>query len=208
HLAQELDERSRIPVQIYKDEVFPGLHADRDQPVVRSLEVAHTIELHHPLQRTVRPISPPVVGAPKLLRTSRGLGHYRGRMMPPHFEERPQYAVLPPQTHEGLASYVCREETPLAPARVGSPRHLPSFREDALIFQFRNARLEIPWRRNRGRPVQRVVRVVKAQQPFQTSLHTLAPGPRSWPTLMLVFLSRNRSSGKGCFVRKGAMRRN
>jgi len=84
-----------------------------------------------------------------------------GRMMPANVIERAQLPVLAPRHDDGLACEVSGKEVPLVPHLASAPHDLPAFREHTLPFEFVNARIEVPRRRNRPGVVQRIIRIVK-----------------------------------------------
>src|SRR5258708_25149023 len=96
-------------------------------------------------------------------------------MVPANVVESPQLAVLPPRDDNWFSSKIQGEEVPLVPHLIGAPHHLPAFRKHALLFEFVDARIEIPRRRNRPCPLQRIIRIVEFNKVPNVSLHQFPP---------------------------------
>src|SRR5215469_3658768 len=60
--AKEFMQRGRVRIEIDKDETLPGFNPDRQQAVVRALEVLHALEFRHAFQRSVEAVFPAVIG--------------------------------------------------------------------------------------------------------------------------------------------------
>ncbi len=87
-LPKKFQQRCREPIQVDENKILPRVHLYRHEPIFRPIEIAHALEFHHPFQRPIVPISPPVIRAPKLLRAALRLRHHRRRMMPANVVER------------------------------------------------------------------------------------------------------------------------
>src|SRR5258708_33144736 len=98
-------------------------------------------------------------------------------MMPANVVESAQLAVIAPCNHDGLSAKGSCKKVSLVPHLVRGPHDLPRFRKHALLFEFVDARIEIPRRRNRARVIQRSIRIVEIKQVSYVSLHGMPLGP-------------------------------
>src|SRR5581483_11640870 len=89
--AQKVRERFRPRIEVNEYEVLPGLHPDRYQPVGAALEVLHSVEFRHALQRTIQPVIPAVIRAPQNLCLAAWLSHDGRGMMSTYVIERAQH---------------------------------------------------------------------------------------------------------------------
>ena len=63
--AERIAQGHGMAVEIDKHEIFPSVHANRDQTVVCAVEVADAVKLDHAFQRAIDSVGPAVVGAAK-----------------------------------------------------------------------------------------------------------------------------------------------
>src|ERR1700732_3500061 len=59
--SKKIGQRTSVRIEIHKYKILPGVHLYGHQAVSRTVEIADAVELNHPFQRTVDPISPPVI---------------------------------------------------------------------------------------------------------------------------------------------------
>ena len=146
--------------------------------MVFAVEVFNSIELRHPLQRAIQAVIPTVIGTMQNRGHPTRLRHYRRGMVPANVVKRTQSVVFTSRHHNRFSREIRREKIPFIPHLVRPADNLPRFAKHALLLQLLDLRVEIPWRRNRPRVVQRVARVVQIQKLANVSFHGSAPWPR------------------------------
>src|SRR5260370_7125171 len=104
--------------------------------------------------------------------------------MPADVVERAQLAVIASRYNNGFSGVVCGEETSFVTHLIGAPHNLPCFREHAALFEFVDARIEVPRRGNRPRLLQRIIRIVQIKKVANVALHETPLAQQSSPCLI------------------------
>ncbi len=102
-----------------------------------------------------------MVRAAKLFRATLRLGNHGGGMMAADIVKGPQLAIFAADNDERFTCQIGREKLAIVAHLIRAAHDLPRRAEDARALQFRDAGIEIPWRRNRPSFFERVVRIVK-----------------------------------------------
>src|ERR1700688_5263868 len=111
-----------MSIQVYENKILPAFDAHWHQAILRAVKIANPFKFHHALQRAVISVGPSVIGAPKLFRATRNLGHHGGRMMPAHVIKRTQLPILTARHHDWFAGDLRREKL-AALARLSDAAH-------------------------------------------------------------------------------------
>ena len=152
-----------MAIEIHKNEIFPSIDAHRNQTIVGALEIAHAFKLHHAFEGAVVSIRPAMIGTTKLLGTSALLRHYSGGVMAANVVESAKLVVITTDHDEWLFVDIDGEELAGFAKLVEAPDYLPIRPKDAGTLELRDARIEIPRRRNREGAFQRCERIVEIQ---------------------------------------------
>src|ERR1700682_426604 len=169
--AKELAKRRGLRIEVDEDEIFPGFDTDRDESVLRAVEIADTIELDHALKGAVNAVGPAVIGTAKLLGAAVGLRYDGGGMMAANIVERAELRVLATDDDNGLAGNIRGEERTLFANLIQATGDLPGFSKNGRELQFVNARIAIPRRRNRRGLFQRIGGIVQVQDFADALVH-------------------------------------
>ena len=159
--AQKFPQGSGSPVEIYENEIFPGVHAHRDQAIVGAFEIANSLELDHAFQTAVVAVRPAMIRAPEILRATRRFRHDGGGMMAAHVVKRAQFAIVAANDDQRFLVDVDGEKLPWLPHLVQVADNQPVGCEDRVAFQLRETLIEIPGSGNSPRLFKRIGGVVK-----------------------------------------------
>src|SRR4029077_10096 len=152
------------------NECFPSVDLDGNQSIVLTLEILHTVEFGHALERTVEPVVPSVIGAMKNRRAAARLRHYLGRMVTTHIVESAQLSVHTAYCDNRLAPDGGGNKLTGLGHLIHSPRDLPGVAEYSLRFQIGDSTIDIPGARNGGSFRQWRFVVVTGQDLFDRDL--------------------------------------
>ena len=89
--------------RVDEDEVFPGVDADRDQAILRAVEIADTVELDHAFEGAVDAVGPAVIGTAKLFGAAAGLRNDSSGVMAADIVEGAEIVVIAADDDDGFA---------------------------------------------------------------------------------------------------------
>src|SRR5208282_1488847 len=138
-----------VVVEIDEDEALPGFDTNRDQSVLRAVEILHPLELGHAFQRAVESVIPAVIRTMQERSLAAGFGYDGSGVMAANIVERAQNAVVAADKDyrlpgDNIAYKLARRFQLL---RAGD--QLPGFAEHAQAFEVRYAGINVPGRRDR-----------------------------------------------------------
>src|SRR5579864_2280923 len=110
-----------------------------------AIEVLHSVELRHALQRTVETIIPTVIGTMQDGSLAARFRNHRSGMVTAYVVEPSQYAISTTHNHNWFASHVYRNELSGRRHLFQASDHLPCLAEDRRALKFGNARIDVPW---------------------------------------------------------------
>ena len=214
--AEEFAKWGGLRIEIDENEIFPGVDADRDEAVLRTIEIADALEFDHALEGAVDAVGPAVIRAAKLFGAAVGFGDDGGGVVAADVVEGAELRVVAANDDDGLASDVSGEEFTIFADLIEAPGDLPAFSKYSRKLQFLNAGIAIPGRRKRGGFLQRIGWVVEVQD-FADALVHGAPRcgqehfiPRKWrreKRKMKRGYSETRTSSTPCGGTVAAARR-
>ena len=163
NFAEELLERRSLAIEIHKNKIPPCVDANGNQTIVGALEITHAFKLHHAFEDAIVSIRPTVIRTTKLLGTSALLRHYSCGVVAANVVESTELLIITADHNEWLFVDIDGEELAGFAKLVEAPDYLPIRPKDAGTLELRDARIEIPRRRNREGAFQRCERIVEIQ---------------------------------------------
>src|SRR5258708_6791649 len=110
--AEEFREWSGVVVEIDEDEALPGFNPNRNEAVLRAVEILDALEFGHALQRTIEPIIPAVIRTMQERGLAAGFGLHGSCVMAADIEEGTQNAVVAADPDDGVPGYPGAHELP------------------------------------------------------------------------------------------------
>jgi len=174
--AEKILQRRGAPVQIHEHKILPGVHLDGNEAIFRAVEIADAFKLDHTFESAIDSVGPAVVGAAELFRAALRLGDDGGGVMAADIVESAELVVIAARDDNGFAGNVRSEEISFFADLVDAADGLPGFCEDALLFEFVDARIEVPRRRNGPSVVEGIVGIVEIDEVVDVAFHEMLLG--------------------------------
>ena len=133
------------------------------RPLSLAIEIAHTFEFHHALERPVVSISPSMIRATELFGASGDLGFDGSGVMAAHVVKGAELAIFTANDKQRLSIHIDREKLAGSLHLIEPSDHLPIDSEYAVAFQLGDARVEIPRSGDRPGSFQWIGRIVHTQ---------------------------------------------
>src|SRR5262249_7917857 len=169
--AEKLLQRRCIRIEVHEHKAFPRLDANRQQTVLRPVELFHPFKFRHAFERTIQTVLPAMVRTLQYLGVTARLGNNRGRMMAAYIEEPPQPAIRASHYDDRLSCNSSCDEIARIFQLIGARDQLPGFAEYIEPFELCNTRIDVPRRRDREGFGKRSAVVVTGKNLFDSGLH-------------------------------------
>src|SRR5271156_5687596 len=127
--SEKLGQRNCLIVEVDEDEAFPCFHSNRNQAVLRAVEIFDAFELRHAFERSIKAVVPSVVGAMQERGVTTGLSYDRGGVMAANIVEGAQISVVTPNHDDRLPGRGCGNELSRILHLIGARDELPCLAE-------------------------------------------------------------------------------
>ncbi len=99
-------------VEIDEDEALPGFNPNRNEAVLRAVEILDPFKFRHALQRTIESVIPAVIRTMQERGLAAGFGHHGSCVVAADIEEGTQNAVVAADHDDRLPGYPGAHELP------------------------------------------------------------------------------------------------
>lgn len=142
--AEKFVKREGVIVEVDKDEALPGFDANRNESILRAIEILYAFELGHPFQRTVETVVPAVIRTMQVRSVTAGLSHDGSGMVAADIVETAQNSVISANYNNGFTGYAGADKLSGPIQLIGARNELPRLAEYSEALELRNARIDVP----------------------------------------------------------------
>ena len=142
--AEKLMQRRGVRIEIDKDETLPSLDANRNQAILRAVEIFDAFELGHAFQRSVEAVVPAVVRTMQHRGLTARLRDDGGGVVAANVVESAKDAVSAAHNDDWFSGDDRGDELAWLLQLIDACHQLPGLTEDVEPFQFRDAWIDIP----------------------------------------------------------------
>src|SRR5580698_3010622 len=171
--------RRRLLIEVHEDKAVPGRDLNRRQSILGTVKVTNPGKLRGALERTIQPVSPPVVRAAQMLSNSGWRRRNGSRVMAANVIESPQLLISPANHDERLTCQVKGEKLPGIGRLICASHSDPIGAEYLLAFQACDTLIDIPGCRKSVSVLKRRLLIVERQHVGKGIAHSATSPARA-----------------------------
>ena len=158
-------------VEVHENETLPSFDANGEQAVLRAVEILHAVELGHAFERAIEAVIPAMIRTMQHGSLSAGLSDNGGGVVTADVVEGAENVVVAANYNDRFTGHRGGHKLTRRLQLVRAGDELPAFAEHIEAFQFGDAGIHVPWRRNGGSLGKRRMVVVTGENLLKRCLH-------------------------------------